>query len=135
MRKTRTKTKRKPSGATRKNKGGATRSPPQYLIRAAGLHDEIQNQMDIGDATYNRLTQHINQPENNQAIHQFIRRHRNIFQHGLDLTVRPIVTYRGNIIVARFPSTIGGVYTPLLLRRTSSSSSRSDSPNPASDSD
>jgi len=148
MRKTKTKTKRKPSGATRKKRGGATSSRVQYRIRTVSTNRaEVVHEANLSHHAYDNITQRIDGTLNVGAIHDYVREHPEL-QGGLDTARHPRGT---NHIVSREPTihTIVATYPrDLRVHRSSSpplraqptilpprSSSRSRSPNPASDSD
>ena len=150
MRKTKTKTKRKTSSTTRKKRGGATSSRIQYRIRTVSTNRAgISNETNLSHHAYDTITQRIDGTLNVDAIHDYVREHREL-QGGLDTALRPrgithIVSREPTIhtIVASYPRDLRvhrSSSPPLRARPTilpprSSSRSRSRSPNPASDSE
>ncbi len=152
MRKTKTKTKRKTSSTTRKRRGGATSSRIQYRIRTTN-HAGISNETNLSHHAYDTITQRIDGTLDTVAIYDYVREHPEL-QGGLDTTLRPLGTNHIvnrertiHTIVATYPRYLrvhrssspplraDSRYTarPTILRRRSSSRSRS--PNLASDSE
>jgi hypothetical protein len=149
MRKTKTKTYRKPSGATRKKRGGATSSRVQYRIRTVSANRaDVVHEANLSHHAYDTITQRIDGTLNVGAIHDYVFRHPEL-QGGLDTARDPrgtnhTVNHEGTLrtIVATYPrsqvhrsSSPPLRAQPTILPPRSSSRSRSRSRNPASDSD
>jgi hypothetical protein len=146
MRKTKTKTNRKTSRATRKKRGGATSSRIQYKIRTESTYRaDIVHETNLSHRAYGTITQRIDGTLDANAIHDYVREHPEL-QVGLNVMRPPrninhTVNHEGTIhtIVATYPrSHIERSSSPPLRAYPSSSPvarRRSSSPNPASDSD
>jgi hypothetical protein len=142
-----TKTNRKTSRATRKKRGGATSSRVQYRIRTVSTNRaEVVHEANLSHHAYDTITQRIDGTLNVDAIYDYVREHPEL-QGGLD-TARPprginhTVNREGTIhtIVATYPrARVERSSSPPLRAQPTilppRSSSRSRSPNPASDSD
>lgn len=144
-----TKTKRKPSGATRKKRGGATSSRVQYRIRTVSANRaDVVHEANLSHHAYDTITQRIDGTLNVGAIHDYVLEHPEL-QGGLDTARDPrgtnhIVSREPTIhtIVASYPRAqvhrsssppLRAHYTPTIVRRRSSSRSRSSSSSSDSD--
>ena len=126
MRKTKTRTKRKRSRTTRKKRGGANSSIPQYVMRTMPLGEYIFNSTNITNAEYSNLTQRIDGTLDAREIHLLVVGRYPELKIGLDVTEIPtnlehIIDGNRYIIVARYPRSRGRSRS---LSRSSSSSPR-----------
>jgi len=144
MRKTKTKTKtdRKPSGATRKKRGGATSSRVQYRIRTESTYRaDVVHEANLSHRAYDAITQRIDGTLNVDAIHNYVLEHPEL-RGGLNTALRPrgtnhTVNHEGTLrtIVATYPRSQVHRSSSPPLRADTPRPPRSRSPNPASDSD